>query len=77
MKGLPLAIYGRLGRNGDEWRVSHVVLKTLELVSHGWGNLIVLVIVSLLFFIAFSFIVLVIRRICTVFHPVKLFHRRN
>ena len=77
MKGLPLAIYRRLGRTGDEWRVGHVVLKTLELVSHGRINLIVLIIVSLLFFIAFSFIVLVIQRIYTVFHPVELFHRCN
>ena len=73
----PLAIYRRLGRTGDEWRVGHVVLKTLELVSHGRINLIVLIIVSSLFFIAFSFIVLVIQRIYTVFHPVELFHRCN
>ena len=65
--GQPLAIYRRLGRNGDKWRVGHVVLKTLELVSHGQINLIVLIIVSLLFFIVFSFIVLVIQRIYTVF----------
>ena len=65
--GQPLAIYRRLGRNGDEWRVGHAVLKTLELVSHGQINLIVLIIVSLLFFIVFSFIVLVIQRIYTVF----------
>ena len=75
--GQPLAIYRRLGRTGDEWRVGHVVLKTLELVSHGRINLIVLIIVSLLFFIAFSFIFLVIQRIYTVFHPVELFHRCN
>ena len=71
--GQPLAIYRRLGRTGDEWRIGHVVLKTLELVSHGQLNLIVLIIVSLLFFIAFSFIVLVIQRV----HPVELFHRCN
>ena len=64
--GQPLAIYRRLGRTGDEWRVGHVVLKTLELVLHGQINLIVLI-VSLLFFIVFSFIVLVIQRIYTVF----------
>ena len=75
--GQPLAIYRRLGRTGDEWRVGHVVLKTLELVAHGRVNLIVLIIISLLFFIAFSFIVLVIQRIYTVFHPVELFHRCN
>ena len=75
--GQPLAIYQQLGRTGDEWRVGHVVLKTLELVSHGRINLIVLIIVSSLFFIAFSFIVLVIQRIYTVFHPVELFHRCN
>ena len=57
--------------------IGHVVLKTLELVSHGRINLIVLIIVSSLFFIAFSFIVLVIQRIYTVFHPVELFHRCN
>ena len=39
------------------------------------GLIIVLVIVSSLFFVAFSFIVLVIQRVYTVFHPVELFHR--
>ena len=75
--GQPLAIYRRLSGTGDKWRVGHVVLKTLELVSHGRIHLIVLIIVSLLFFIAFSSIVLVIQRIYTVFHPVELFHRCN
>ena len=71
-----MQVYRRLGRTGDEWRVGHVVLKkNTYLVSHGRIDLIVLIIVSSLFFVAFSFIVLVIQRIYTVFHPVELFHR--
>ena len=49
--------------------------KNTYLVSHGRIDLIVLIIVSSLFFVAFSFIVLVIQRVYTVFHPVELFHR--
>ena len=49
--------------------------KNTYLVSRGRVDLIVLVIVSSLFFVAFSFIVLVIQRVYTVFHPVELFHR--
>ena len=73
--GQPLAICRRLGRTGDERGVGHVVLKNTYLVSRGRVDLIVLVIVSSLFFVAFSFIVLVIQRVYTVFHPVELFHR--
>ena len=47
------------------------------LISRGRVDLIVLVIVSSLFFVAFSFIVLVIQRVYTVFHPVELFHEAN
>ena len=72
MKGLPLANRwpytdgsAGLGTSGE----------SAMLFSRGRVDLIVLVIVSSLFFVAFSFIVLVIQRVYTVFHPVELFHR--
>ena len=41
----PLAIYRRLGRTGDEWRVGHVVLKK-TLISFRMDGLILLYLLS-------------------------------
>ena len=75
MKGLPLANRwpytdgsAGLGTSGESAMLFY-------LISRGRVDLIVLAIVSSLFFVAFSFIVLVIQRVYTVFHPVELFHR--
>ena len=43
--GQPLAIYRRLGRTGDEWRVGHVVLKK-TLISSRMDGLILLYLLS-------------------------------
>ena len=79
VKGLPLANRwpytdgsAGLGTSGES---AMLFWKNTYLVSRGRVDLIVLVIVSSLFFVAFSFIVLVIQRVYTVFHPVELFHR--
>ena len=73
-----LAIAGHIPTAPQDWARAGsrpCCFKKILILFRVDGLIIVLVIVSSLLFVAFSFIVLVIQRVYTVFHPVELFHR--